>query len=119
MPFYTRVWECVPKGDDVSEAEKASEGYVPYTISSVAVGMREAENRVSVNGAEKVWSEEDGQYYAEYINGGNTYKIWMEDEASMELRLQLMREKELAGASFWKLGLEKSSIWDTIIKYIN
>lgn len=120
MPFYTRVWECVPKGDDVSEAERASEDYVPYTIgSAVAVSMREAENRVSVNGAEKVWSEEDGQYYAEYVNGGNTYKIWMEDETSMELRLKLMREKGLAGASFWKLGLEKNSIWETIIKYIN
>ena len=119
MPFYTRVWECIPKGDDVSEAEKAAEGYVPYTIKSTAVSMREAENRVSVNGAEKVWSEADGQYYAEYVNGGNTYKIWMEDETSMELRLKLMREKNLAGASFWKLGLEKNSIWETIIKYIN
>ena len=119
MPFYTRVWECVPKGDDVSEAERAAEDYVPYTISSVAVSMREAENRVSVNGAEKTWSEADGQYYAEYENNGNTYKIWMEDETSMELRLKLMREKDLAGASFWKLGLEKNSIWETVIKYIN
>ena len=25
----------------------------------------------------------------------------------------------LAGSSFWKLGMEDSSIWDTIIKYIN
>lgn len=119
MPFYTRVWECVPKGDDVSEAEKAAEDYVPYTVNSNAVGMKEAERRVQVNGAEKVWSEADGQYYAEYVNSGNTYKIWMEDESSMELRLKLMKEKNLAGASFWKLGLEKSSIWDLIIKYCN
>lgn len=119
MPFYTRVWECVPKTEEVSEAEAASEDYVPYTVNSTAVGMNEAENRVSVNGAEKIWSEADGQYYAEYQNGGNTYKIWLEDENSMELRLQLMKDKSLAGASFWKLGLEKSSIWDIIIKYIN
>lgn len=119
MPFYTRVWECVPKGDDVPEAERASEDYVPYTVNSSAVGMEEAERRVSANGAEKVWSEADGQNYAEYVYEGNTYKIWLEDESSMELRLQLMKEKNLAGASFWKLGLEKSSIWDMIIKYIN
>ena len=31
----------------------------------------------------------------------------------------MMDEKELAGASFWKLGLGTSDIWDTIIKYIN
>lgn len=119
MPFYTRVWECVPKGDDVPEVEMAAEDYVPYTVNSSAVSMNEAENRVSVNGAEKIWSEEDGQYYAEYENGGNTYKIWMEDEASMELRLRLLKDESLAGGAFWKLGLEKSAIWDLIIKYIN
>ena len=119
MPFYTRVWECIPKGDDVSEVERASEDYVPYTVKSSAVGMREAEKRAEVNGVEKVWSKEDGQHYVEYISEGNTYKIWMEDEASMELRLQLMKEKNLAGAAYWKLGLEKDEIWDLIIKYIN
>ena len=119
MPFFTRVWELVPKGDDVPEVEAASEDYVPYTVNSSAVGMEEAENRAAVNGVTPVWSEEDGQNYVEYENGGNTYKIWMEDEDSMELRLQLMKEKNLAGASFWKLGLEKSSIWDLIIKYMN
>lgn len=119
MPFFTRVWECVPKGDEVSESERASEDYVPYTVDSVAVGMGEAENRVAINGAQKVWSEEDGQYYAEYENEGNTYKIWMEDEASLELRLKLLKENSLAGGAFWKLGLEKDSIWDMVIKYIN
>ncbi len=119
MPFYTRVWKCIPKTEEVSELEAASEDYVPYTVESSAVGMKEAENRASANGVQKVWSEVDGQNYVEYENNGNTYKIWMEDEASMELRLQLMKEKNLAGASFWKLGLEKSSIWDVIIKYIN
>ncbi len=119
MPFFTRVWELVPKGDDVPEVEAASEDYVPYTVNSSAVGMEEAENRAAVNGVTPVWSAEDGQNYVEYENGGNTYKIWMEDEDSMEFRLQLMKEKNLAGASFWKLGLEKSSIWDLIIKYMN
>lgn len=119
MPFYTRVWECTPKGDDVSEAEVASEDYVPYTVDSSAVGMTETENRVAANGAQKVWSEEDGQNYVEYENEGKTYKIWLEDENSMELRLKLLRDKSLAGGAFWKLGLEKSSVWDLIIKYIN
>ena len=119
MPFYTRVWECTPKGDEVSEAEAAAEDYVPYTVDSTAVSMKEAENRIAINAAEKVWSEEDGQHYAEYEYQGKTYKIWLEDEKSMELRLQLMREKNLAGAAFWKLGLEKNSIWDLVIKYVN
>ena len=119
MPFYTRIWALTPKDDDIPEVELASEDYIPYTVSSTAVSMSEAESRASANGAEKTWSDADGQNYVEYVNDGITYKIWMEDEASMELRLRLMKEHGLAGASFWKLGLEKSSIWDTIIKYIN
>ncbi len=33
--------------------------------------------------------------------------------------LKVLQENQLAGGSFWKLGLELPSIWDTIIKYIN
>lgn len=117
-PLYTRVWAETPKeaGDDV---DAASEDYVPYDLSSQAVGMQEAWNMVSVNGVEPVWSEEDGQYYAEYVNEDVTYKIWLEDEKSIELKLEAAMDKDLAGVSFWKLGFEDSTLWDTILKYLN
>lgn len=118
MPFYTRVWECTPK-ENISDSEQADENFIPYTVTSQAVGMSEAENRLTINNVEAIWSEEDGQYYGEYQIDGLTYRIWVENEASMEPRLSLMKDRGLAGASFWKLGLEKSSIWDIIIKYIN
>lgn len=119
MPFYTRLWECTPK-ENVSDSERAAEGFIPYNVtSSTALGMSEAEKRLSANGVTPAWSEADGQLYGEYQQGEVTYRIWLENDASMELRLALMKERGLAGASFWKLGLEKSSIWDTIIKYIN
>lgn len=117
-PFFTRIWKETPKAasDDV---EAASEDYVPYELTSQASGMEESWNMVSENGVEATWSEEDGQYYAEYINGEDTYKVWLEDAESMELRLKAASDKQLAGMAFWKLGLEKSSIWDTILKYMN
>ncbi len=117
-PFFTRIWKETPKAasDDV---EAASEDYVPYELSSQASSMEESWNMVSENGVEAVWSEEDGQYYAEYENGGDTYKVWLEDTESMELRLKAASENQLAGMAFWKLGLEQSSIWDTILKYMN
>lgn len=118
MPFYTRVWECTPK-ENISDSEQADENFIPYTVTSQAVGMSESENRLTTNNVEAIWSEEDGQYYGEYQIDGLTYRIWVENEASMEPRLSLMKDRGLAGASFWKLGLEKSSIWDIIIKYIN
>jgi spore germination protein YaaH len=119
MPFYTRVWECVPKDTAEDSVEAAAEDYVPYDVNSSAVGMAEAESRYTANGAEKVWLEEVGQHYVEYVFEGNTYKIWLEDEASMEERLKVMKENSLAGAAFWKIGLEKNTIWDLVIKYIN
>ena len=48
-----------------------------------------------------------------------SYKVWLEDSSSMEERLKLVTGNSLAGAAFWKLGFETSSIWDTVIKYIN
>lgn len=118
-PFYTRIWAETPKDEVGDSAESASEDYVPYELSSEAVGMDTVTKRLELNGAAASWSEADGQNYAEYVNDGVTYKVWIEDAASLEKKLQVMKSNKLAGASFWKLGFETDSIWDTIIKYTN
>lgn len=119
MPFYSRVWELTPKEGSGEDVESASEDYVPYTFTCIEEGMQTVEDRYTVNGAQAVWSDADGQYVAEYENGGKTYKIWIENEASLEEKLKVMKEHELAGAAYWKLGFERASAWDTIIKYVN
>lgn len=111
-PFYTRIWALTPK-------ENPGEDEYPFEVTSEAVGMDTAQKRLEVNGATASWSEEAGQYYAEYVNEGVTYRVWLEDASSMELRLETMKSSNLAGISFWKLGFENNSIWDTIIKYTN
>ena len=118
MPFFTRVWAETPKEGNGDDVESASDDYVPYELTSEAVGMNEAVSRMQVNGAEKKWLDDMGQNYTEYVNSGVTYKIWFEDEKSLEEKLKVMDGHEFAGASFWKLGLEDSAVWDTIIKYI-
>lgn len=118
MPFFTRVWAEKPKEGNGDDVESASDEYVPYELSSEAVGMQSAQRLMEVNGAEKTWLDDVGQYYTEYVNGGITYKIWFEDVKSMEEKLKVMDSHGFAGASFWKLGLEDSAVWDTIIKYI-
>lgn len=119
MPFYTRVWAEKPKDGNGDDVESAADDYVPYELSSEAYGMDSVQRLVEVNGAEKRWLEDMGQFYAEYVNSGVTYKIWIEDVKSMEEKLKVMDAHKFAGASFWKLGLETSAAWDTIIKYIN
>lgn len=113
MPFYTRLWTLTPK-DTESESEK-----VEYSVSSEAYGMSGSWNLAKDHGADITWLEDFGQYYAEYSVGDTFYKIWLEDAKSTECRMKVMDEQNLAGAAFWKLGLETGDIWDTIIKYLN
>ncbi len=119
VPFYSRVWELTPKEGAGEDTASASEGYVPYTFTCTEEGMQTIEDRYTANGAQAVWSQEDGQYVAQYESEGKTYKMWIENETSLEEKLKVMKEHGLAGAAYWKLGLERPSAWDTIIKYVN
>ena len=56
---------------------------------------------------------------AEAQKGDSIFKVWLEDTSSMEERLKVMDENNLAGAAYWKLGFETDDIWDITIKYIN
>ena len=38
----------------------------------------------------------------------------MEDEKSMKLKMDAVKEADLAGVAVWKLGLEPKEIWDVI-----
>ncbi len=112
LPFYTRVWELTP--------EKTEEGETTsYKTTSQAVSMSNAENMAKVNGATPEWNAQLGQDFVEYETGGKVYQIWMENDKSIELKLQQAVDNDLAGVSFWKLGFEKESLWNTIIKYIH
>lgn len=111
IPFYTRIWELTPSSEEDAEQ--------PYTVDSEAVGMSEVEARVAANGATLEWLDDCGQYYTEYEYNGKTYKIWVEDQNSIEKKLEVMTSNDLAGASFWKLGYEKNTVWDTIVKFMN
>ena len=39
--------------------------------------------------------------------------------ASIEAKMELINEAGVAGVAGWKLGLEKSSVWNIIVKYVN
>lgn len=102
IPFYTRLWE------------ESAEG-----VTAKAYSMDQAQIILDQNKAEATWDNETMQYYAEYENGGNTYKIWLEEEKSLEEKLKVIMDNNVAGIASWKLGLEKSSVWSVILKYVN
>ena len=121
VPFYTRLWREVPKTEAELKAQEGTEAANYSTkVTSEALSMSEAQSRISGAGAEAKWDEKTKQYYAEWKGAdGATYKIWLEEEKSLEEKLKLMNEYELAGVAAWKLGFEESEVWDLILKYVN
>lgn len=117
MPFYTRIWEETPK-TGVSDLEQASEDFIPYELTSRALGMEDQMSLINSHQAEIVWLEDCGQNYAEWVENGLTYKVWIEDLMSLEKRLQLIQTYGLAGGAFWKLELETPEVWGPIASYL-
>lgn len=119
IPFYTRLWSETPKTEEEIAQASDTEEFVSYNLGSTVYSMAKAKDYMVGKGVELTWDEESGQYYGEYVEEGITYKMWVEEEESIEEKLKVMKEYELAGVSAWKLGLEKDNIWDVIIKYVN
>lgn len=120
VPFFTRLWKEVPKTEEELAAQEGTEeAEYPVNVTSSAYGMEQAERVIANAGAEIVVDEATGQNYAEWETGGETYKIWLEDEDALEAKLKLMKEYDLAGNAAWRLGFEKAGIWDLIIRYVN
>lgn len=106
VPFYTRLWK-----------ETNENGVVK--VSSEAYSMTNGMNVLKDNGADIVWDETTKQYYGEFEKDGAVYKMWLEEDESIEAKLKVIDESGVKGIAGWKLGLEKESIWNTIIKYVN
>jgi len=102
IPFYTRLW-------------KTEAG----TVSSEAMGMDTAEEWIERNGMEIYWDNETCQYYGEIQIDNVLYQIWLEEEESIQVKLNVMDANGIAGVAEWKLGFERDSIWDTIETYTN
>ena len=73
---------------------------------------------VSTNKAKKEWNEESGQYYAEWNDGKDRMRIWLEEERSLAAKLELVDKEKVAGIAFWKLGLERKEAWNSVIDWL-
>ncbi len=120
IPFFTRLWEETPKTEaEIAEAKGTDEEAYTTNVKSDALGMSAAKSKISEAGAEITWDEEAQQNFATWTEGETTYKIWLEDEKSLEPKLKLMKEYGLAGSAAWALGQETSDIWALIQQYVN
>lgn len=101
MPFYTRLW-------------KETGGKPESTV----VWMKNIDSKLPSN-VEKTWNEELKQYYVEYTQNGATYKMWLEEEQSIQAKFALIKEYDLAGGAYWQKDFEKDSIWNMIAEQLN
>ena len=118
IPFYTRVWTETKDGytTEGTYVEDAANGN--YWLNSTAVGMDAAEQELASRGVTPVWLEDLAQYYGEYEMDGSRGRIWLEEEKSIQAKLDVMSEAGIGGVACWKLGLEKTAVWDEIASYL-
>lgn len=97
MPLYTRIWT------------EATDG----SVSSKVVNMKNIESNIP-EGTQKVWQDDVKQYYVEFKSGSTTKKMWIEDEKSIEAKVSLVSQYNLAGVSCWVKDRETDTIWKVI-----
>ena len=102
IPLYTRIWET--KGT---------------TLDSQAVGMDTAKQYLADHGIVTAWDEVTCQNYGEYQSGDSLYQVWMEDEDSIRVKLNIMSKYGIAGVAEWQLEFASDSVWDVIAEYMN
>jgi spore germination protein YaaH len=110
IPFYVRVWR----------EETGDDGAV--SVTSRSYSMDRAYRQFVDNGAVFEWDDETAHYYAEYTaaEGGRDtlYRVWLEEERSMEEKLKAADINGLAGVASWRRGLEKENVWGLIYRYM-
>ena len=97
MPFYSRIW----RGEDA-------------TVTSETMNMAAMHDAKKLYKDFMVWDEESGQNYIEIEIEGVLNRIWVEDVASIEAKLNLILKKKVAGIACWKLGMEIPEAWEAI-----
>lgn len=98
VPFYTRVW--------VTDAENKT--------TSDAMGIKSALQWVQEKGVQLSWNSETGQNYGEIQDGDKLKRIWMEDERSLKLKLDVIKDSGCGGVAAWKLGQEPAGLWSIL-----
>ena len=102
LPFYSILWKTT--GDQVTDE------YLTL------INTKDFLDRM---GQEGVWDEETQQQYVEWESGGSKYQIWVENEDSIMLKLNVMRARDIAGVAVWRLGYGNQAVWEAISAYLN
>lgn len=99
MPLYTRIWE------EAGASKKVSSSTLSYLRS---------EDWLKDKNLTPVYDPKTGQNYVEYQAGASKFKVWLEDETSLTMRLDLMEHYKLPGLGFWSVDFASEEVWEII-----
>ena len=97
VPLYTRVW-------------RTNDG----VVTSESMGIKQSEQYVSDNGIILSWDSEAGSYYGETMIGSGQIQIWLEENNSLEQKVNKIKEYDIGGIAAWRLGLEPWDVWTVL-----
>ncbi|MDX8366950.1 glycosyl hydrolase family 18 protein [Cytobacillus sp. IB215665] len=104
VPLYTRIWE--EKENDNGAIEVSSKA---HSIEYVREWMNE-------RNLEPAYDEKSGQYYVEYMDEKEQamYKIWIENDYSLQKRAQIVHSYQLAGIATWARTFGNEDAWTAL-----
>lgn len=100
LPFYMIQWK--------TEGTKVTDDYI--TLNNLSEYLKKT-------GIKPEWDETTCQNYAEWKEGDVTYQIWIEDEESLRVKLNVMNAQKIGGVAVWRLGYGTSGAWQLVSAY--
>jgi spore germination protein YaaH len=100
IPLYTRLWE-----------ETADESGKTHVRTGRALTMEAAAKLMKENNAVPEWDDDIAQHVVSYTVDNVTYKMWLENEHSVNYKLSLVHKYNLAGSSTWSHNFANDAVW--------
>ncbi|MGF7048363.1 spore germination protein YaaH [Paenibacillus sp. DS2015] len=101
IPLYTRIW-----------SEELVDGETK--VSSKAVGMDSVAEIILTKKLTPSYLESPQQNYIEYTEEGILKKIWIEDEVSLQARVDLAKSLNLGGIASWNRSFANKQVWEVL-----
>lgn len=102
LPFYMLLWK--------------TEG---ARVTDQVVTMNNVQDFLSRLSTVPVWNEEACQKYLEWKSAGESYQMWIEDEESIKVKLNVMADKNIGGVAVWRIGFGTEEAWALVSAYAN
>ena len=96
VPLYTRVW-CIGANGRI--------------VSSKSATMQFVQDLLAEKNLTPTYLSYEQQNYVEYPDGDTTAKIWIEDNVSIQNRINLVKKYNLAGTACWQFAQGTEDIW--------